>query len=515
MRSLRHVAVFMLLAGIILSTVLTFMGEVIWGFITIMAGIILSGLCLYFAAGEDMIRKEMTATGGDGDEYDPSYVKDIHDKTITFDSIAGMEEIKEEIMEIADFMRDPEKYERFGATLPRGVLFYGPPGTGKTMIAKALANEAGTDFIYASGSEFIEKYVGVGAGRIRNLFEKARKSNNCIIFIDEIDAIGSSRNSDSNSERDQTLNQLLIELDGFKKQDGIVVIGATNRLDLLDKALIRPGRFDRHIYVGNPSASAREKILTVHMKDKPVSDEVDIKKLASRTASMSGAELKNVVNEAAILAIRNQHECIRNTDFDEAILKIMAGLRNNSVCLSENELKTVSVHEAGHCVAHMVLNENIPVKVSIVSRNMALGMVVTEETEENSLMDIRSLENRISVLLAGRAAEERCSGRITTGAQNDLKRANELAYSMYYDFGMSAENYNMTCTDNQGEKIKNDADRFVRDVLKRCYDVSLKIIGDNIDLINEISSVLLKKKTIEEPEIRNILHNLEKIRISG
>ncbi len=515
MNKKRTSAIILLVLTLFTSMVLTFLGQVFWGLLLMLGGMISSGLILYFAAGDDIIRKEMTATGGDNDEYNPDYTDNNPDNAVTFDSIAGMEEIKEEILEIADFIKNPEKYERFGATLPRGVLFYGPPGTGKTMIAKALANETDTAFIYASGSEFIEKYVGVGAGRIRNLFEKARKHKNCIIFIDEIDAIGSSRNSDSNSERDQTLNQLLTELDGFKKKEGIVVIGATNRLDLLDKALVRPGRFDRHIYVGNPSESARAEILSVYMEGKPVATDVDIKKIASRTASMSGAELKNVVNEAAIFAIRNAHDEIENSDFDEALLKIMAGLKNKSVNLSGDNLRTVSVHEAGHAVTHIVLNENIPLKISVISRNTALGMVVTGSSGDNDLPDRTDIEKQICVLLSGRAAEEIVCGKITTGAQNDLKRANELAYSMYYDFGMSESCFNMTLSDKQGEDFKNFADRFVNDTLKKCYDISKKIIRDNICLVEDISKLLIKNKTVEEDEIIVILSNYRKITANG
>ncbi len=500
----RKCALIVILISLMLSVIFLAGGGVIWSITILLSGIISSGLILYYAADEGSIRKEMTATGGDSDEYSPEYSDQGIDTAITFENIAGLEEIKEEIMEIADFIKNPEKYERFGATLPKGVLFYGPPGTGKTMIAKALANEAKTGFIYSSGSEFVEKYVGVGAGRIRNLFEKARKNKNCIIFIDEIDAIGSSRNSDSNSERDQTLNQLLTEMDGFRKSDGIVVIGATNRIDLLDKALIRPGRFDRHIYIGNPSESAREKILTIHMQGKPVSGDVDIKNIASRTKEMSGAELRNVVNEAAILAIRNSHDSIKSDDFDEAILKSTAGLKNSSVKLTERDLRCVCVHEAGHAIANIVIKKAFPYQISVVSRNMALGMVVTSDGKDGSLMDEKDLENTISVLLAGRAAEEIILGRITTGAQNDIKRANELARHMFSDFGMSSECFNMILDQSSGTRQKNIMEKYVSELLKKCYEESKDVVSKNREFVIKLSEELLIKNTLSEAEIREL-----------
>ncbi|MBR6801287.1 MAG: AAA family ATPase [Eubacteriaceae bacterium] len=455
----------------------------------------------------------MTATGGDSDNYEPESQEKRH-SDVTFENIAGMEEIKEELMEIADFIKDPAKYRNFGAKLPKGVLFYGPPGTGKTMIAKALANEANVDFIYASGSEFIEKYVGVGAGRIRTLFENARKRKNCIVFIDEIDAIGASRNTDSNSERDQTLNQLLIEMDGFNSSDGIVLIGATNRIDLLDKALVRPGRFDRQIYVGNPSMIAREKILAIHMKGKPISGEVNIKNIASRTTSMSGAEIANVVNEAAILAIRNSHNCILSEDFDEAILKTTAGIKNNSVRLSDRDLRTVAIHEAGHAMAHIAFMNTLPQKITVVSRAQALGMVVMGEREDDNLIDTEEFEKRISVLLAGRAAEEVMLGRITTGAQNDLRKANELAVCMFTEHGMSNEYFNVASIREHGGEYRNSADKFVSEVLNRCYKRCTALISDNKDIVLKLSEELINKKTISEDEIREIVSG-DKIRIVG
>jgi len=497
-----------IISGIISGAAVIWLGSTFMGISMITTTITLAAIYTYLSHEESVIRKEMTTTGGENDEYEPS-VSEERLSNITFDNIAGMDEIKEELAEIADFMQNPEKYKRFGANLPKGVLFYGPPGTGKTMIAKALANEAGTDFIYASGSEFIEKYVGVGAGRIRTLFEKARKKKNCIIFIDEIDAIGASRNTDSNSERDQTLNQLLVELDGFASSDGIVVIGATNRLDLLDKALIRPGRFDRQIYVGNPTESAREKILSIHMKGKPVSGDVDIKNIAARTTQMSGAQLANVVNEAAILAIRNSHEAINNDDFDEAILKSTAGLKNNSMILSEKDTRTVAYHEAGHAIAHIMLTDNFPQSISIISRSQALGMVVIGEREDDNLLDITELKNRISVLLAGRAAEDVMLGIITTGAQNDLKRANELARTMFSQFGMDMNNFNMTDDSGFGSEFRNKEDEYVYDVLKECYEVSAALIRENRETLKEIAENLIIKKTISEKDIRKIIQKSE------
>ena len=447
--------------------------------------------------------KELSSTGGDADSYEPM-LNENKNSDISFDNIAGMEEIKEELMEIADFLTNPQKYESFGASLPKGVLFYGPPGTGKTMIARALANEAHTDFIYASGSEFIEKYVGVGAGRIRSLFEKARKKKNCIIFIDEIDAIGASRHSDNNSERDQTLNQLLIELDGFNKGDSIVVIGATNRIDLLDKALIRPGRFDRHIYVGNPSESAREKILTMHMKGKPIAADVDAWNIAAKTTEMSGAQLANVVNEAALIAIRHSQPYITNADFDEAILKVTAGLKNRSVRLSERDKQTVAHHEAGHAVAHIVLCNSYPQQITIEARSKSLGLVMTGEGKDGHLLDTEELENRICVLLAGRAAESELLGRITTGAQNDLKRANEIALSMFTEFGMDESHINKIIDSGSSENYKNISEHYAQELLEKCYDKSCRLVRENKYIITSIAKILIDKKTINRTEIKQI-----------
>jgi cell division protease FtsH len=319
-----------------------------------------------------------------------------------FTCVAGMDEIKDELMEMADFLLHPGKYKNFGAKIPKGVLFYGPPGTGKTLLARALANEIDASFIYASGSEFIEKFVGVGAGRIRALFERATKRIPCIIFIDEIDAIGITRNTDNNSERDQTLNQLLIELDGFRQYEGIVVIGATNRVDMLDKALLRPGRFDRQIYIGAPSAKSREKILGYHLKNKPVSPNVDLKKLANRTCGLSGAHLANIVNEAALLAIKKSKNKISEEELDEAIIKIFAGLRNKDLLLSEREKRIVAWHESAHALAEYLLSKTVPERVTLIPYGQVLGFTMTNVREENILLSENDMKDKIRMLLAGR-----------------------------------------------------------------------------------------------------------------
>ncbi|MDR2519455.1 MAG: AAA family ATPase [Eubacteriaceae bacterium] len=359
-----------------------------------------------FMALSHQLRKSYSYQKNSAPDADEAKSYKVVKSDVKFENVAGVEEVKEEIEEVADFLKNPDKYKKFGARVPKGILFYGPPGTGKTMIARALANETDSSFIYASGSEFIEKFVGVGASRVRSIFERAHKRSPCIIFLDEIDAIGVSRNTDNNSERDQTLNQLLVELDGFNQSEGVVVIAATNRLDMLDQALLRPGRFDRHIYVGNPCMNAREKILRVHLKGKPISKSIDVKKLASKTSGLSGAHLENITNEAALIAIKKNKKTITQEDLDEAIIKTSAGLKNANMALSEKEKKSISFHESGHAIAECMYNKNVPDRITIVPHGQALGFMMVDGSEDKMLMAKEDIENKICVLLAGRASEE-------------------------------------------------------------------------------------------------------------
>lgn len=422
-----------------------------------------------------------------------------------FECVAGMDEIKEELTEMADFLLHPEKYKNFGAKIPKGVLFYGPPGTGKTLLARALANEINASFIYASGSEFIEKFVGVGAGRIRSLFERAAKRIPCIIFIDEIDAIGITRNTDNNSERDQTLNQMLIELDGFRQYEGIVVVGATNRIDMLDKALLRPGRFDRQIYIGAPSAKSREKILHYHLKNKPVSPNIDLTKLANRTGGLSGAHLANIVNEAALLAIKKAKDRISENELDEAIIKIFAGLRNRDLTLSDREKKIVAWHEAAHALTEYLLNKTVPERVTLIPYGQVLGFTMTNVKEENILLSENDMKDRIRMLLAGRAAEEIVFSEITTGAQNDLQSANEIAADMVTRYGMSKKWKNRVYDTDLSVRLNKDINDEICDIISKCYEESTSLLIKNSILLEHIANTLLEKETLYQNELSVIL----------
>lgn len=421
-----------------------------------------------------------------------------------FNSIGGLEEVKEELWEIADYLTNPEKYRRFGANVPKGVLLYGPPGTGKTMLAKALAYEANCSFIYASGSEFIEKFVGVGAGRIRSLFEKAEKKRPCIVFIDEIDAIGVVRNTDNNSERDQTLNQLLIEMDGFVKNEGVVVMAATNRKDMLDKALLRPGRFDRHIYFPNPGFKAREKILSLHFCNKPVSDEVDILKIALRTKGLSGAHLANIANEAALLAVRRSKKAIGTDEIDEALIKTSAGLPNRNMSVNEAEKRIVSYHEAGHALMGYLTDNKIADIVTIIPHGGALGFVLEGEREDKYLMNKDDILKHICVLLGGRAAEEVMTGKITNGAQNDLQKANAYAEECICRYGMSSRYKNRVFAAEPPLSLQNDINNEISSILDECYQKTTSLLKDYKEYLVRLADELMIKELLRYDDIKNI-----------
>ena len=430
---------------------------------------------------------------------DPAVIK----SDINFTNVAGLDEIKEELLEISDFLTKPAKYKKFGAKIPSGVLLYGPPGTGKTLIAKALAGECGATFMYASGSEFIEKFVGIGASRIRALFDKARKKAPAIIFIDELDAIGVSRSTDNNSERDQTLNQFLIELDGFSENTGVVVMAATNRMDMLDSALLRPGRFDRHIYVGNPSSITRKEILNHHIQGKPVSKNLDIQKIVEKTNGLSGAHLANIVNESALMAIRKGRKVITNDEFDKAIIKTMEGLKNKSMILNNKEKRIVSFHEAGHALVSFILTGVLPDKVTIVPYGVSLGFVLTGSGEDNLILTKKELEEKICMLLAGRASEEIIFGEISTGAQNDIAKANELANSMVCEYGMSK--YKNKTFDIKNDTIfKDEIDEEVTKILDSTYLKAKDIIKSNVEAINKLAKLLYKKEDLSSKDLGKI-----------
>lgn len=427
---------------------------------------------------------------------------------VSFKNVAGLEEIKEELQETIDFINNSHKYTKMGAKIPKGILFHGPPGTGKTLLAKAVAGETNSTFLYASGSEFVEKYVGVGAKRVRSMFEKAKKDAPSIIFIDEIDAIGARRNLDSNNEKDQTLNQLLSEMDGFNTSETVVVIGATNRLDLLDEALLRPGRFDRHIYVGNPNIKAREKILKVHTKNKPLHSGVSIEDIANKTHGLSGAQLANIANEAAIIAVRKNKNKVDCEDFNQAIERVLAGLeiKNPSILLKEK--KTVSIHEAGHALVSKILKTDMVQKISIVPRGQALGYVLKFPEEERYLLTEKELMGKITGLLAGRAAEKVVFNEITTGAKDDLTKATQIAQEMVCSYGMSKLG-NISIDEYY---IKNNYDtirREMKKIIDKCFENALKIVEDNKIILFHISDLLMKQETITSEELDKIFQEYE------
>lgn len=428
---------------------------------------------------------------------------------ISFNDVAGLEEIKEELQETIDFVNHPHKYKKMGAKIPKGILFYGPPGTGKTLLAKAVAGETNSTFLYASGSEFVEKYVGVGAKRVRTLFERAKKEAPSIIFIDEIDAIGAKRHLDSNNEKDQTLNQLLVEMDGFNTEDTVIIIGATNRLDLLDEALLRPGRFDRHIFIGNPNRYAREQILEVHTKNKPLDKSINISEIARKTHGLSGADLANIANEAAIIAVRNNGNKISKEHFDAAIERVIAGLKIKNPTVLLKEKRTVAVHEVGHAIVSKILNTDMVQKISIIPRGKALGYVLKFPDEDRYLFTKKELMNKIAALLAGRAAEELVFKEVTTGAKDDLDKATQIANNMVCSYGMSPlgpmaldENY----IKHNSELIRVE----VKNILEKAYKIAIEILQANIELLNIIAEELMEKETIDSERLDEIFKDYKK-----
>lgn len=428
---------------------------------------------------------------------------------VSFKDVAGLDEIKEELQETIDFINNSMKYRKMGAKIPKGILFHGPPGTGKTLLAKAVAGETNSTFLYASGSEFVEKYVGVGAKRVRTLFERAKKEAPCIIFIDEIDAIGARRNLESNNEKDQTLNQLLVEMDGFNTNETVIVIGATNRLDLLDEALLRPGRFDRHIFVGNPNAKAREQILEVHTKNKPLDNSIDIKTIAKKTTGLSGAQLANIANEAAIIAVRKNKTIISISEFDAAIERVLAGLEVKNPTVLRKEKETVAIHESGHALVAKILETDIVQKISIVPRGQALGYVLKFPDEERYLLTKSELENKITCLLAGRAAEELIFKEITTGAKDDLNKATDIAREMVCSYGMSS--LGTMALDESFMRYNSDIIRIeIKKIIDEKYTEALRIIEENKYLLHYIANTLLEKETINNEELDSIFRLYKK-----
>ncbi|WP_419742131.1 ATP-dependent metallopeptidase FtsH/Yme1/Tma family protein [Paraclostridium dentum] len=422
----------------------------------------------------------------------------------TFNDVAGLEEVKEELFEIVDFMKNPTKYQKMGAKIPKGVLFYGPPGTGKTLLASAMAGETNASFFNVTGSEFVEKYVGVGAKRVRTLFEKARKEAPSIIFIDEIDAIGAKRHLESNNEKDQTLNQLLVEMDGFNKDSNILIVGSTNRLDLLDDALLRPGRFDRHVHIGEPNYHTRLEILKVHTKNKPIDNSVDLNLLAKKTHGFNGAHLANIANEAAIFAVRESSENINSIHFDKAIERVIAGLESKSSKLIEKEKRIVSYHEAGHALVSDTLGINPIQKISIIPRGQALGYVLQLPDEDRYIYTKDELLGKIKILLAGKAAEEIIFGHKSTGAKDDLKKVTDIATQMVCDYGMSNLGA-MTIDQNQKSFLSKQIQEETTNIIDSCYKETLNLLNSSLNDLHLVSQHLFDKETMTHEELKNII----------
>ena len=442
---------------------------------------------------------------------------------VTFNDVAGIDEAKEEVEEVVEFLRDPRKYRRLGGKIPRGVLLIGPPGTGKTLLAKAIAGEADVPFFTITGSDFVEMFVGVGAARVRDMFEQAKKSSPCIIFIDEIDAVGRKRGTGmggGNDEREQTLNALLVEMDGFVGTDGVIVIAATNRADVLDEALLRPGRFDRQVTVPLPDIRGREQILHVHMRKVPISPDVKADIIARGTPGMSGADLANLVNEAALFAARANKRLVDMDDFEKAKDKIFMGVERRTMIMPEQEKRNTAYHESGHAVVAELLDKTDPVhKVTIIPRGRALGVTMQLPVEDRFSMDREEILQTIAVLFGGRIAEEVFMNQMTTGASNDFERATQMARNMVTQWGMSESLGPMIYGDNQGEAynpmISNNnmseatmknVDKEIRRIIDQQYALARKLIEENKDKIEVMAKALLEWETINSEQIQDIMN---------
>ena len=449
------------------------------------------------------------------------------DKTrVTFDDVAGVDEEKEELEEIVEFLKNPKKFIDMGARIPKGVLLVGQPGTGKTLLAKAVAGEAGVPFFIISGSDFVEMFVGVGASRVRDLFEQAKRNSPCIVFIDEIDAVGRQRGAGlggGHDEREQTLNQLLVEMDGFAPNEGVIVLAATNRPDVLDKALLRPGRFDRQIVVGSPDVKAREQILEVHARKKRISDDVDLKIIAKNTSGFSGADLENVLNEAALLSARRNLKEIGMREIEDAMVKVTMGPEKKTRVRSDKENKLVAYHEAGHAVVSRFLETQDPVhQISIVPRGMAGGYTMYRPTEDKSFMSKTEMEETIVSLLGGRVAEALILNDISTGASNDIERASKIARDMVTKYGMSERigsimfgsgqeevflGRDFTQSKNYSEETAGVIDEEIKAIIDKAYNRARTILTENIDKLHIVAGILLEKEKIESDEFEAIFAN--------
>jgi cell division protease FtsH len=443
---------------------------------------------------------------------------------IGFKDVAGVDEAVEELQEIKEFLENPKKFQALGARIPKGVLLYGPPGTGKTLLARAVAGEAGVPFFSISGSDFVEMFVGVGASRVRDLFEQAKQASPCIVFMDEIDAVGRHRGAGlggGHDEREQTLNQLLVEMDGFEMKDNIILIAATNRPDILDPALLRPGRFDRQIVVDRPDRLGRRKILEVHVKGKPLAPEIDLDTLAAGTPGFTGADLANLVNEAALLAARRGKKTIQQEELEEGIMRVIAGPEKKARLLSEKERKITAYHEMGHAlVGHYLENTNPVHKITIVSRGQALGLTISLPTEDRYLTTKSALMDEMAMTLGGRAAEELVFHEVTTGAANDLERVTSVAKQMIMRFGMSEKlgprvlgrnhdmpflGRDMSAEPDYSDEIAREIDDEIRRVIEEAHASATRVLSEHMDVLHRISAILIERETIDKDQYERLL----------
>jgi cell division protease FtsH len=443
---------------------------------------------------------------------------------IGFKDVAGVDEAVEELQEIKEFLENPKKFQALGARIPKGVLLYGPPGTGKTLLARAVAGEAGVPFFSISGSDFVEMFVGVGASRVRDLFEQAKQANPCIIFMDEIDAVGRHRGAGlggGHDEREQTLNQLLVEMDGFEMKDNIILIAATNRPDILDPALLRPGRFDRQIVVDRPDRVGRQRILEVHTKGKPLAPEIDLSTLAAGTPGFTGADLSNLVNEAALLAARRGKKIIEQEELEEGIMRVVAGPEKKARLLSEHERKITAYHEMGHALVGHYLEHTDPVhKITIVSRGQALGLTISLPTEDKYLTTRSALMHQMAMTLGGRAAEEIVFHEVTTGAANDLEKITSMAKQMIMRFGMSEKlgprvlgrghdqpflGRDYGAEADYSEEIAREIDDEIRRVIEESHELALAVLREHMEELHKISTILIERETIDRDQFERLV----------
>ncbi len=453
-------------------------------------------------------------------------IKNTNDekRKTTFDDVAGADEEKEELEEIVEFLKNPEKYNSLGARIPKGVLLVGPPGTGKTLLARAVAGEAGVPFFSISGSDFVEMFVGVGASRVRDLFEQAKKNSPCIIFIDEIDAVGRQRGAGlggGHDEREQTLNQLLVEMDGFGANEGVIMIAATNRPDILDPALMRPGRFDRQVIVSYPDINGREAILKVHARKKPLAPDVNLRTIAKTTAGFTGADLENILNEAALLAARADKKAITMKEIEEATIKVVAGTEKKSKVLSDKEKRLTAYHEAGHAILHHVCETQDPVhEISIIPRGMAGGYTMSLPSEDKSYNSRNEMFENIIVLLGGRCAEALTLDDISTGASNDIERATKTARAMVTKYGMTEELGPIAYGQGEGEvflardmgHVKDYSeetaakiDKLILKIVKDAYSKAEAMLKDNMDKLSEVAEYLIKNEKMHADDFEKIM----------